>query len=218
MRRVVSLIVTVVVLAACSATRPAAVSSSTLGTATPSGVDRPTVSQVAAPPRGQPYCEKTPCVPPSLWRPLKIPHIGPRQPCLVSPSRKPNPRVYGAGRGIGPVYAAFGRGPLRVFLPPRQMTEFVGSDWGGAKLLWYAGPRVVGPLLIRGHQLDGRRKVRFERGIHPPSSLQLPTDRRVGWRDWPSYTRVRVPGCYGWQVDGPSFSELIIFQVVDTSP
>ena len=34
------------------------------------------------------------------------------------------------------------------------------------------------------------------------------------WPGWPSYTRVRSAGCYLYQVDGTSFSELIVFQAV----
>jgi hypothetical protein len=185
MRRVVLLVVTAMVLAACTGTHPpnspAAASSSTLGADGPSGEDKPAAAQGAAPPGGQPYCEKTPCVPASLWRPLKIPHIGPGQPCPVSPLRKPNPRVYGAGRGIGPVYAAFGRGPLSVLLPPPQISEFAGSDWGGNKVLWYAGPRVIGPLLIRGHQLDCRRPTRDPvRAGHSPAVHAPATEGPAG--------------------------------------
>jgi hypothetical protein len=32
-----------------------------------------------------------------------------------------------------------------------------------------------------------------------------------GWRNMPSYTRVRAPGCYGYQIDGTSFSRVIVF-------
>jgi hypothetical protein len=29
---------------------------------------------------------------------------------------------------------------------------------------------------------------------------------------WPSFTRVRKPGCYAYEVDGTSFSEVIVFR------
>jgi hypothetical protein len=32
---------------------------------------------------------------------------------------------------------------------------------------------------------------------------------------WINYVRVRAPGCYGIQVDGQTFSEIIRFRVVD---
>jgi hypothetical protein len=33
-----------------------------------------------------------------------------------------------------------------------------------------------------------------------------------GWREWPSYIYVPAPGCFGYQVDGTSFSEVIVFE------
>jgi hypothetical protein len=33
-----------------------------------------------------------------------------------------------------------------------------------------------------------------------------------GWRLWSGYARLRSPGCYGLQVDGSTFSEVIIFR------
>jgi len=36
-------------------------------------------------------------------------------------------------------------------------------------------------------------------------------------REWPSYTRLRASGCYGWQVDGETFATVIIFRATITS-
>jgi hypothetical protein len=33
-----------------------------------------------------------------------------------------------------------------------------------------------------------------------------------GWRGWGGYARFRAPGCYGVQVDGTDFSEVILFK------
>ena len=38
-----------------------------------------------------------------------------------------------------------------------------------------------------------------------------------GWRFWSGYTRLRSPGCYGLQVDGTTFSEIIIFSACPSS-
>lgn len=32
------------------------------------------------------------------------------------------------------------------------------------------------------------------------------------WANRPSFTRVRAPGCYAYQVDGTGFTEIIVFQ------
>lgn len=35
-----------------------------------------------------------------------------------------------------------------------------------------------------------------------------------GWRDYPGYTRLRAPACYGYQVDTTVGTSLIIFRAV----
>jgi hypothetical protein len=54
------------------------------------------------------------------------------------------------------------------------------------------------------------------------NELQLSPDYAAnyseGWRNFPSHTRLRTPGCYGYQVDGRTFSIVIVFQAVTNSP
>ena len=38
-----------------------------------------------------------------------------------------------------------------------------------------------------------------------------------GWYGWPSYTRIKEPGCYDYQVDGDNFSYTVIFRAELTS-
>jgi hypothetical protein len=35
-----------------------------------------------------------------------------------------------------------------------------------------------------------------------------------GWRQWPGGTYVHSFGCYAWQIDGTSFSTVIVFKAV----
>jgi hypothetical protein len=51
--------------------------------------------------------------------------------------------------------------------------------------------RYAARALVRGYQLDGPNEVRF---------------------DTPSLTRLRAPGCYAYQVDGRTFSYVVIFE------
>jgi hypothetical protein len=97
--------------------------------------------------------------------------------------------------------------------------EFQGSEWGGSKVLWVSSADYHRPALIRGHQIDGPSELRFDRGSPPPAELQFPLegsatspDQEPGWREVPSYTRVRAPGCYAYQVDGLDFTEVIVFR------
>jgi hypothetical protein len=91
-----------------------------------------------------------------------------------------------------------------------------GSVWGGNAVLWAAVKTYRGPVLIRGRQLDGPNLVRFGDGTEPVSELRLmrataQTTPPWSGRVWDTYTRLSTPGCYGYQVDGTSFSRVIVF-------
>jgi hypothetical protein len=156
-------------------------------------------------------------VPDALRRPLQIPTIDAGATCPVSQA---NPRIWSRrapGLGPGPV-GPVGLGTHAIL----RFRPFHGSDWGGQKVLWAAAPSYEGSILIRGGQVNGAGGVGFNvNGDGPPfAELQLPpsgpwTSRsNGGWRGWPSYTRVREPGCYAYQVDGTDFSYVIVFRAV----
>jgi hypothetical protein len=100
---------------------------------------------------------------------------------------------------------------------PLAVSPFVGSTWLGARVTWSASAGYTGPVLIRGRQLDGPHAVGFGEGHIPYDELQLlapgmgASRAPGGGREWQSFTRVRTHGCYGYQVDGTSFSEVIVF-------
>jgi hypothetical protein len=122
------------------------------------------------------------------------------------------PHVFSPVVGSGPLYAAsFGETGGISYRGSREE-----GGWYYVKVLWLADPTYRGPVLIRGKQLDGPHVLRFGEGPHPTAELQLPPgDGRAattapGWSNWPTYTRVRAPGCYAYQVDGLDFSEIIV--------
>jgi len=164
-----------------------------------------------------------------LHRPLHIGKLPPSARCPVSAvSRRLDFSRYGVhpGLGRGPVYP-ISSSTLGVEFPPPATTEFVTGGWGGQRVLWFVGPAYRGPVLIRGRRLDGSDPVRFEHGDNPPAA-----ELRIGEEDlgrWPvgtttaagqryrrSYTRLRAPGCYAYQVDGTSFSYTIVFRAILT--
>jgi hypothetical protein len=115
--------------------------------------------------------------------------------------------------GPGPVYPVGLAGGVLAAVGPGPPTEFTGQ-YGGQKVLWVTDSVYLGPILIRGGQLDGSNPVRFWRGPDPTPQMQLPPGAASdGWRDTASYTRVRADGCYFWQVDGTDFSYSIVFRV-----
>jgi hypothetical protein len=145
-------------------------------------------------------------------RPLRVPTISPGAACPKATGRVVAPE-YGPALGNGPVYAV-GMGTEGVMSLTGAMEE---GGWLFAKVLWAADPKYKGPILVRGRQVDGTSELRFDQGSDPPRELRLHTETArngtaSGWRDWPSYTRLRGPGCYAYQVDGIGFSEVIVFQ------
>jgi hypothetical protein len=112
-------------------------------------------------------------------------------------------------------------GPVRpVGATQLTVQPFIGSSWLAGRVTWSAAGSYTGPVLIRGRELGGSGAVGFGEGRTPYDELQLLTSGQGapsvpgGGRSWLSYTRVRSPGCYAYQVDGTSFSSVIAFRVV----
>lgn len=162
----------------------------------------------------------------TLRRPFHLPKIAPGAACPVSAKSRVDLGANGVWMlpGRGPAHPNFGSAnALEFYWPPLPtQQDFYGSGWGGNKVLWWVAGTYTGPVLIRGHRIDGPQAVRFERGSPPPLELRIPAGRGTaatkGARDRPSYTRVRAPGCYAYQVDGTSFSRIIVFRARVTPP
>lgn len=147
----------------------------------------------------------------SLLRPLHIPPIGKGGTCPAS--RVSFTSYAGPKIGSGPVYAAQAS--------PLAVTKSAGSTWYGGRVTWVAAPGYRGPILIRGRQIAGAGAVGFGEGHVPQDELRLLTATKksrgepAGAREWPSFTRVPVSGCYAYQVDGNNFSEVIVFPATE---
>jgi hypothetical protein len=148
-------------------------------------------------------------------RPLQLPVLTPGGTCPTTPGATVNP-AFGLALGNGPLYpVGLGTQGIMYYGGGRQE-----GGWVYQKVLWVGRPTVQGPVLIRGHQLDGPNELRFAEGATPPAALQLQASAAGHpantWYDWPSYTRIRAPGCYAYQVDGLDFTTIIFFKAVDT--
>jgi hypothetical protein len=154
----------------------------------------------------------------ALRRPLKLPVLEPGHSCPATPGATfDTPYFGGMALGTGPVrplgrVTAAGEGELGPGPNP--------AGWYGFKTLWFSAPSYQGPWLVRAAQLDGTGPVIF--GEQPAvSQLVVPPIATLngggGYRTAPGGTYVRGPGCYAWQVDGLTFSYVIVFHAVVTA-
>jgi hypothetical protein len=140
----------------------------------------------------------TGAVPGALRRPLKLPSAD-GGPCPITLNARPaSTGTPSAGLGFRGVS---------------------GSQWRIAEVTWRVPASYAGPLLIRGAMLGGG-PLGFGTGAVPYDELQLRAGGQAaprvvgGGRAWITYTRVRSGGCYGYQIDGTDFSELVVFRAV----
>jgi hypothetical protein len=160
----------------------------------------------------------------ALYRPLHVPRLEAVASCPTSRvDRSVDFESFGIGPGVGPgpVYPV-GLNVVDGTLALAPAANFGSRLWMGQKVLWFVHPEYHGRVLIRGRQLDGPYRVRFDRGTVPPRELRIGNES-VAWsgqpngsRGRPSYTRLRAPGCYGYQIDGTSFSRVVVFRAIRT--
>lgn len=163
-------------------------------------------------------------------RPLRLPRM-PAGACRMRPELSPaTANVPGrpgeAALGDGPVYVAFRGIPRLLDAFPARRVGLAPSSWRAGRVVWIGRPGYRGRVLVRGARVDGRGRLGFGEKATPSSELRLPArhwDERSpalrrwqrasqkGWRFAISHLRVRANGCYAVQIDGHSFSDVIVF-------
>ena len=149
-----------------------------------------------------------------LRRPLHLPVVKSGTPCPVSaPGRRVN-KLNGPVVGRGPVYlfTLEQKAVFRYEGTRNRQSLFPGSRWAGFVLKWIGRATYQGPVLVRGRRLDGPQILGFSYrpGGARFNALRLVPQHRPGWHYWGSYARLRASGCYGLQIDGTNFSEVIV--------
>ncbi|HEU5199509.1 MAG TPA: hypothetical protein VFU32_07725 [Ktedonobacterales bacterium] len=149
--------------------------------------------------------------------PLHIPTLSPGEPCPVAPVGQVNPNL-GDALGTGPAFlVGFGKaGALDLSQASQQNGAY------SVLTLLTAPPAYTTDMLVRGRQMDGAAAVLFseETGSGLLTQLQLSPDTAGttggasgGWLTWSAFLVVSGAGCYGLQIDGAGFSEVIVFQI-----
>jgi hypothetical protein len=165
-------------------------------------------------PNGEPF--PTPAPGGDVWaslrsRPLVLPTVSAGGACPVTPSVQASPN-FGQALGTGPAYpVGFGTDSTYHYASTNEE-----GGWLYLKVLWIVDPVYKGQTLVRGRQIDGSGELRFERGPDPATELQLAQETALtgsdSWPNWPTYTRLKGQGCYAYQIDGTTFSKVIVFK------
>ena len=207
-------------LGACSGGAPQAISPTghTLSS-NPAWVIPPTYKQACAK-EGSTCLSTAGAIPAVLKRPLHFPVLRPGERCPTSGGSPVNNSIFG---GI-----ALGNGPVRPILGEQSardarrgiadlLSRSSAPPWLVVKTLWFSVPSYQGPFIIRAKRLGNPGPIAMGESptlaplIVPPGPTM---NGGQGWRTAPGGTWVRSPGCYAWQVDGLTFSYIMIVRAV----
>jgi len=170
------------------------------------------------------------------------------QPALAADGSCPSDSFH----DVKPVVTSGKGGPNFGFGPGPAYLSGIDQLYPGAfdNEIWMIDATYRGPVLIRGHQVNGPGAVSFEppttfagtnfsgAGAPPPgpavatvtsggqvmtfyAELHIPAAEssfpQTSWRLFFARTHIDTPGCYAFQLDGYTFSTVIVFHVMDAA-
>lgn len=153
-----------------------------------------------------------------LLRRLHLPQLRPGQHCPVSPTHVVRPS-YQTLIGRGPVYliGVGGSGSATIDIGHSGRD---GLGWYGQKTPWLVNRTYDGPILVRGARIDRRGEIRLAkehsqhlRRLYWPTGADQGLQPDPHFRFLASETLFRTIGCYAYQIDGVSFSRIIVVRV-----
>jgi hypothetical protein len=146
-------------------------------------------------------------VPTALARPLRLPSLRPDGSCPATPPARGR-HIWGSDQqaealGDGPVY-------------PVLFTKPGGGPDRTSSVYWVAPTPPGGVVIVRGHRLGrSHAPVRFQDEDRNVTTVEVFDPAAAGQADtgglwWITFLLRVGPGCYGLQVDGPGFSEVVV--------
>jgi hypothetical protein len=154
-------------------------------------------------------------LPAALKHPLHFPALRAGQRCPTSRGTPFSTSDFaGMARGTGPVRVLVG-GTRRGIA---DLSNSSAPPWLALKTLWFSLPAYQGPFVIRAKRLGRPGPVALGEGplvgplVVPPGPTL--NSYSSGYRTVPGGLWAKTPGCYAWQVDGLTFSEIIVVRAV----
>jgi hypothetical protein len=98
--------------------------------------------------------------------------------------------------------------------------------WSALKTTWVSLPSYQGAYLARGRRLDGKGPIdvggspgqgQFVIKPGTPEGNLAQANGGDGYRASPGYIWIKTPGCYGLQIDGTTFSDIVTVDVIPSS-
>lgn len=158
------------------------------------------------------------------WKGLHQPlHLPPASgSCPTSPTRQFGDSLFSAA---APVYLMnVGSAPVPGTIDI-SLSQVDNKGWRGQKTPWIVPATYRGPVLIRGRRIGHPGEMRFAKGYGDHlDELRFRTGESNGvrgriqglpgrYRLLASATLFRAPGCYAFQIDGASFSSVLVMRV-----
>src|SRR5437667_10505037 len=137
-------------------------------------------------------------------RELELPTVAPGAECPVTPTQT----VESGSTSKQDEIPTYGYGTWPVFLS--------GQDrwFAGEAALLLISPEYDGPLIVRGHQLDGSGGMPLV-PASSANSVEIASTTSTNWRQCDGQiAQGTAPGCYGLQADGFNFTSHIVLAVV----
>jgi hypothetical protein len=163
-------------------------------------------------------------VPQALWRPLHLPVVASGAPCPTPTSHTVSSRTAPV-LGTGPVFFTAGaynptdRTTMTAPYPAPAASLAAGTGWAVAKTTLVMKKIFSQPLVVRGNRIDGAGQLGFSGpiGRRPFTAIQFPatasaidfgTYKAHGLNVWATSS-----GCYALQLDGKTFSRVVVFRI-----